>query len=101
MFSQQFVPLGFTSQSSTGLITPTIPVGTTDMLISVATNAVNYRDDGTAPTAGCWGWCAASRYGLGDTIVSVLRERGSYLVLPRHRDRSREHPFLQARRWVA
>lgn len=82
MFSQQFVPLGFTSQSSTGLITPAIPAGTTDMLISVATNAVNYRDDGTAPTAAAGGGVQLPVTGSGIPLFQYSGNVNAILFIP-------------------
>lgn len=52
MWPQKYVPLGF--QAITSLSTAqslTAPAGATHALVHAETNAVRWRDDGTAPTA--------------------------------------------------
>jgi len=46
-------PLGYQQLSVSGTAaTLTVPTGATTALISVSTQAIRYRDDGVAPTAG-------------------------------------------------
>lgn len=52
MWPQRYIPLGF--QAITSLSTAqslTVPAGATHALVHTETNAVRWRDDGTAPTS--------------------------------------------------
>lgn len=47
---QRAVALGYQQFTGTTLVTPTVPAGVNAAIISIETNPVRYRDDGTAPT---------------------------------------------------
>ena len=50
--SVRYVPLGFQQFSGVSTLQSlTVPSGATVALITVTTNAISWRDDGTAPTA--------------------------------------------------
>ena len=54
MNSQGYVPLGSQQLTAATLVSAaslTVPLGSTDVLLSADTAAVRFRDDGTAPTA--------------------------------------------------